>query len=330
MKEYLKIFIGKFLNWHNRSSQKKDIFLFAGRRSGSTWIMEVIASQPGIKYSDQPPNWKMHKRYLSKINSDPFEITSLTERESEVLCQYFTDLVNDEIQVSPPWNIFEETYSFITNRYVLKITDALAILPWFVSRFDANFVYFIRHPIPTSQSIDNLGWDPTVTAFLEDEAYLQKNFDSEQIDFAKRINSEGSTLEKLTLEWALKNFIPLNYIFKEHGKELLVMSYEELVLNHEKSIGLLSRNLDLPEVEKLEESIQKPSSNARGRSRREIREREQDYMVTKWSDKVTQREKRKVDKILSVYNLDRFYKAEKFLPKDALINFSETKKMLNN
>ena len=33
---------------------KKNIFLFATPRGGSTWVMEILASQPGMKYYDEP------------------------------------------------------------------------------------------------------------------------------------------------------------------------------------------------------------------------------------------------------------------------------------
>ncbi len=36
--------------------EKKNIFIFSTPRSGSTWLMEIIASQSGFKFYDEPFN----------------------------------------------------------------------------------------------------------------------------------------------------------------------------------------------------------------------------------------------------------------------------------
>jgi hypothetical protein len=51
----LQLLVKALTNVH-RQGPLPNVFLFATPRSGSTWLMEIIASQPGFKYYDEPLN----------------------------------------------------------------------------------------------------------------------------------------------------------------------------------------------------------------------------------------------------------------------------------
>src|SRR5436190_11845966 len=40
----------------HKQGDRPNVFLFATARGGSTWVMEILASQPGMKYYDEPFN----------------------------------------------------------------------------------------------------------------------------------------------------------------------------------------------------------------------------------------------------------------------------------
>ena len=60
-KSLVKEAIVKIANVH-RKGLKKDILVFAGRRSGSTWLMDLLYSQPKMKFCAEP-------LYLGRWNS---------------------------------------------------------------------------------------------------------------------------------------------------------------------------------------------------------------------------------------------------------------------
>ena len=46
-------FVKRLANVH-RQGEKPNIFLFSTARSGSTWVVEMLATQPGMKLIDEP------------------------------------------------------------------------------------------------------------------------------------------------------------------------------------------------------------------------------------------------------------------------------------
>lgn len=187
LKSLIKEVIVKFANVHKRGD-KKDIFVFVTRRSGSTWVTELLSSQPGMKYSAEPlylPRWNYHKQKLPRRQYSKF--IHLDKSEEKILKSYFSRILNGEIQVSPPWNIFDKDYNFFTNRYVVKICNGLSLINWFEENFDIQIVYLIRHPIPASLSIIKQGWPDTADAFLNNELFRKNYLDREQLEFAQDI-----------------------------------------------------------------------------------------------------------------------------------------------
>ena len=56
--DYLKLLIKKWSTFH-RASGEKNIFLFSTPRSGSTWLAEMVATQPRFKFVNEPFNIRM-------------------------------------------------------------------------------------------------------------------------------------------------------------------------------------------------------------------------------------------------------------------------------
>ncbi|SFM80649.1 hypothetical protein [Thermodesulforhabdus norvegica] len=137
---------------------EKPIFIFANRRGGSTLVMEMIYSQPGVDYIAQPLDlWQLHPHFNRLPHPLRSKFIALKEEEEERLAKYFTDLLAGRIRLRNQWRIFDRNFSFLVNRLVVKVCNAHALIDWFNEHFDIHCLYLIRHPIATALSIINRG-----------------------------------------------------------------------------------------------------------------------------------------------------------------------------
>lgn len=319
IKSLAKEAIVKVANIH-REGIKKDIIVFSGRRSGSTWLMDLLYSQPKMKFCAEPlylKRWNRHKIKLPRREDSKF--IDLTKKEEIILKSYFNAILNGSIEVSPPWNIREEGYSFFTNRYVVKICNGLSLINWFEKNFDVYIVYSVRHPISNALSIINLTWKDTAGAFLNNRFFVENYLDDTQLKYAKNIKKNGSLLQKFVLEWVLENLIPLRTIKKEK-RNWVVLTYEEMVLNPEKIVDLLYSKLNLEDKQIMLESINKPSRTATMKSAKHIDEKNINFILKRWKEKVTDKEEKEVFEILRVFDID-IYKFGSFFPDSLFLNF---------
>ena len=113
----LKSIIKKISNYH-RPSDNKNIFLFTMPRSGSTWLMELLSSQPSIKYCNEPLylNNALVKKYLKIENWEDLH----DETKLEIIYSYFKKLNTGKLGFLNP-NPFGDYYRPLTNRIVFKI-----------------------------------------------------------------------------------------------------------------------------------------------------------------------------------------------------------------
>jgi hypothetical protein len=319
VKSLAKEAIVKVANIH-RKGTKKDIIVFSGRRSGSTWLMDLLYSQPGMKFCSEPlylSRWNRHKLKLPRKEDSKF--IDLTKKEEMILESYFNAILNGSIQVSPPWNIREKGYSFFTNRYVVKICNGLSLINWFEKKFDVYIVYSVRHPISNALSIINLTWRDTAGAFLNNRFFVENYLDDTQLKYTKSIKKNGSLLQKFVLEWTLENLIPLRIIKKEK-KDWIVLTYEEMVLNPEKIVDLLYNRLNLEDKEIMMNAINRPSRTATMESAKHIDEKNIDFILKRWEEKVSDKEEEEAFEILKVFEID-IYKYGSFLPDSSFLNF---------
>lgn len=317
---FIKNLIGKYLNIHKKGNNK-DIFIFSTRRSGSTRLLELIHSQQGIKYSDQPfdlGHYNPYKNRLPQFQDTKF--IHLNSYEGHVVKSYINKILNDEIQVDPSWNLFRGDYNLFTNRYVVKILNANALIGWFSNNFDVQIIYLIRHPIPTALSIIKRNWNSAVDAYLNNEYYKKNYLNDDQIVFAKKIKKNGTELQIYVLEWCLENLVPLR-LLKQYDKQWIILSYEELIINYELVINLLCEKLCLEDKEKMLRMEYKPSHTTVGESIDQIQERKKWLMLKRWKNKLSDDEEEENMKILEMFAIDA-YNVREFIPNKSLINYT--------
>ena len=139
--------LAPFGNVHRQGSLP-DIFIFSAPRTGSTFLMEVLGAQPGMKTINEPFSMNYpHARRELGVDNWPDAVMLPNRRE--VYARYVDRLQRAQIKdfKTPFWTPNGRYY---TTRNTLKILHAGEdMIPWFEERFHCLILLLIRHPIPT-------------------------------------------------------------------------------------------------------------------------------------------------------------------------------------
>lgn len=284
----------------HRPDGRPNVLLFSTPRSGSTWLMELIWTQPGFKYCNQP---------LSLINPQVRRHLGINgwgelydERMVPTLERYFDDLCSGRLRFANP-NPLRGHYRPITHRIVFKEIHGLADrVDWFRDRFDARVAYLLRHPIAVAISSERF---PLLGTFLTTD--FRNHFTSEQLAYANRVAADGTHLERGVLSWCLQNAVPL----RQRSDDWAVVTYEQLVVDPEPVIDELAEKLALPEPERIASALTVPSVNVRIKSTEETRrllyegtpDRRPD-LIGKWQERVDGPETSRAMRALEVFGID--------------------------
>lgn len=317
-KETLKRLVTSLGN-HHETGNKPDILILSSPRSGSTWLMNMLYKMPGVKYINEPLSMEILNFNKMLPISTRRDYLSLTKDEKIIIRDYFSN--DKKIKHFGPYNIFNRDYKYFTNRRIIKVIRANALLPWFLETFDFQIIYLMRHPIPQSISSINRGHYCAINEYLADDYYKNKYLTEDVIDFVAHISKVGSQLEKYMTEWCLDNLVPIKYLDKNSHKNCLIITYEELVLEPIKMIEMISEKYDLDYSDNLIDQIRKPSKvtdSSTAQTISKIREGDSTYLVEKWKKDIHGLLEKKLMKILSIfeihiYQLDHFFAEDKYL-----------------
>lgn len=314
LKHKIKNFLVKLFSVH-RPAEKPDIFIFSTPRSGSTWLMELIMSQPGFRYCDEPFNirtYPIFKQLGTREWSDIYKIDAL-----ENIKNYIQSFINGSrpcharIKHSLP---FGKNYRPKTLRIVFKILHACEDnINWFEQSFNGKIIFMMRHPIPVSLSRKTL---PRQSTFLDSD--YSRHFSKAQMDFGKSIYKDGTQLEKAIVSWCFQNMVPL----RDKTKDWILITYEQLVLDPSPIIALMALELNLPFPQKMLDRIGVPSETTWQSEERTkkvlssiLDKSQKKYLIEKWKSKISEKDEKSLMSILDVFNIN-VYSAGNTLPSD--------------
>jgi hypothetical protein len=302
-----KVFKQLFTSFNKHREAKLPIFLFSSARSGSTWLMEMIYSEIGLKYINEP----LEKKNIDFYNMLPIKhrwnYLSLNSEEQKVFIDYFTD--SHKTKVFGPRNIFSSDFNFFTNRRIFKIIRANSLIEWFDDNLEGQIIYLIRHPIAQSLSCIAQNHHCEIYEYLQDKGFQNTYLNQNQVDLIRKIWEKGTEIEKFVTEWCLDNIVPLRRISKHPN--WIVLSYEKLVLEPIKNINLIQKRLNLTNCKKMYTKIKKPSKTTNSRNLstvKDIKEGVGEKIVSKWRRKVTLKEEKNLFAILGEFNIDVYQK----------------------
>jgi len=295
--------------------KKKNIFLFSTPRGGSTWVMELFASQKGMKYFDEPMN--IRRRNVQRTGLfEGWKSLMPGEDDIERITIYLNDLAANRRYrfMNPP--PFRRFHRVITNRCVFKIHECEHRINDIKKYCKGSIVYLLRHPIPNSLSRHQF---PRLDFFCGSQ-YIKDNLLSEkQYGEVKKIVTNGSHLEKGIVSWCFQNFMPLKDM---DTNDWIFLTYEELLLNTEAVCKCLMDALDLSDYDALMRAVNRPAVNISMSDSQTLKimknpnERLRKMnLVRKWKNIVNDEEERNAMDILKLFGLDT-YRASSFLAHD--------------
>ena len=249
-----------------------DIGLFATRRGGSTWLMEVIAASEGCRPLDQPFSVGTanltpgHYRTMPKYLDG--QIVCPSADQLERLTPYVDSLLAGDIPVNAPFRIWSRGYRRTTSRQVLKIVGAKSIICWLDDEFDIDVVYLTRHPITQALSCLRNDWTLTVRAYLDNPRFIDSYLTGGLEGKCHDILTTGTELDRFVLNWGLENLIAMRSM--PDRQDWTHVSYEATVMRPVETVSMLADRLSLGDPSRLLDSAQRPSRSS-GLSTRERR-----------------------------------------------------------
>ena len=297
----------------HRPGPKRNICLFSTRRGGSTWLMEVVAANRGVRYVDQP--FSLHHPAPGHIRRLPIpaqsQFTSLEGEEEERVRVFVEDLFAGRLHVNAPWEVWHPTFHWTTDRLVLKIIDAKPLIDWFDQTFDVHVVYSTRHPIPSVLSVIRNGWALTAQAYLRDANFVERWLDDGQVAFAWDLLRTGTLLQQHVLNWSLENLAPLRLL--PERPHWLYVSYEQATVDPEGTVAFLAEHLDLPDRNRMLKQVRAASRSTRKLDSTYDPAGEARSRLRAWRRHVSEEEERAAMHLLDVFEID-LYRAGEDLP----------------
>ena len=302
-----------------RQGDRPAIGLFCSRRGGSTWLMEIIGANRGVLPLNQPveaftPNLTPYQ-YARLPAFDRGVIVHPDAEEEAELKAYTDEIMAGRMRVNAPHRFWRRDFSFRTDRLLLKIIDAKPMMDWFDTHYDLDIVYLVRHPVPQSLSCIRNGWGTSTKAYLRNEWFVEEVIaDPAAVDLARRLADDGTDLERMVLNWTVENLYPLKVLADR--PHWLALSYEETVLDQEKTFAQVSERLSLTDTDRMRRAAVRASASS-GLSQREtlaaIAARDEDQMVGRWREQISESDRTYVAKILDTFGVT-LYSADSATP----------------
>lgn len=306
MKSYSD-FLRSRLSLHFHRDKFPDVFLYASPRGGSTWITELVRSQPGFRMVSEPLNLRKPLA-VDYLGSSSF--ANLYGDEGWKRIQpYYRDLLANRISAYRPWP-GRKFYRPLTWRTVIKENqgagDQLARIE---SEFGCRIVHVLRHPIAVALSREVF---PLLVDFHR--CPLREHFQSEELSLADKMIKQGNHLEKGVVAWCLHHRPALD----AQRSSWFVCTYEAMVMHPDPIVNALTTHIKASRPDKMRATLTRPSNVAR-KSDAETQfllhdDGEREKLVTKWMSKVSEDGRKRAADILNTFSI-RLYKADEPKPK---------------
>jgi hypothetical protein len=302
----IKAALKTYSNFH-KQGDLPNYFVFSLPRSGSTWLMELLATQPGFKFFNEPLylDNKLVQNYL-KIND---WAALYEESANEKFYKYFDGIIKGKIGFLNP-NPFTSFYRLKSSRIVFKIIHAGDDrINWFRDTFNGKIIYLVRHPIAVSLSRKKVS---NLDASLNSS--FSKNFNADQLAYAKMIVRSGTFLHQRMLSWCMR----VSVVLRQRTADWAFVTYEQTVMNPSNVVEHLVKKVGLVDRDKFKNNLFVPSrvkhqSSADTQKFLESSSSNREYLISKWKDKVTDSEEGDLMEMLKVFDID-IYRSGQVMP----------------
>ena len=241
---------------------KKNILLFSSRRSGSTWMLELLSCEPKTKYISQPYdtllNQNPYKKFLPR-NHRGFFIDE-DEGSADRICRYYEDLCSGKKLIHTQWRIWKKSFHCTFDRLIFKLFYVKNYMGLFSERYSDEVVYLVRHPVAVALSNIKKRWPNPLPAFMEHPDFADSHLDHRQKELIASVQDKGSDLVQYVAGWFVENLIPMSQL---ENHNWCIIRYEDLVAAPAATIDQLCSRLDLSNKEAMLRHHRVPSASSR-------------------------------------------------------------------
>lgn len=269
--------------------EREPVVVVSAPRSGSTLLMEAIASIDGYTFRDQPLDfWRYHPRDLSRsltanrfVDPDP----GLLEAGAGIVKW----AGQGGLRGRGPWRVWERQYALFPSRVVVKLLNGQEIIRRIRADVDGCYVVLVRHPGASAESARRQGWRPHWEPYLQCDRYVERYLGSELASEVRARCEEGEEIVEYCAEWALR-YRPVLDTAEEEG--WLVLAFEELVREPGEAAREVAHYVGEGDgvVADMEAALRSPSRTTDDDSR--VKER-RDAVLTSWTEEFGEAEVRR-------------------------------------
>ena len=224
---------------------------------------------------------------------------------------------------------FRRHHRLFTNRIVFKIHEIEHLMDEITRRCSTQVVYLLRHPIATSISRHVL---PRLELFLACQYHTALLNDPVCHAEIVSMAANGNFFQRAIISWCYENLVAL----RSPGVDWLFVTYEELVLNPERSCDLLMSRLQLSDRTAMLQAFERPAANIELSHEQTLEAlhnadaRQRRYrLVTKWQDEVSPQQCAQAEQVLALFRVDA-YDVRSPLAARRFLHFDDTEAILEH
>lgn len=312
---------------HRQSAHKKNIILISSGRTGSTLLMESISAEPGLRFVNEPFSRKhlIKSDYakLVKAKADELDkkIISLNEDDREEVLNYLTDY--KQIRRSGPYNPFKPNFHLKSDRLIYKILKMNMVMDLFFEQEDQyHFLWLVRHPGPTilsSLPMRTRFKAINLKSYLEEDRFRDNYLSEVQIEMLEKAHREGKEHEIWAAEWAMDHLIPFRYFENNPLSRVLLVSYEQLILQPELVLSKIADSFGLERLDLILNELQVPSASTRTASLKGFENFDPQKKIRQWRSKSSPEFEKDIFDIIETFEIGLYTPERDLLKPEYLI-----------
>ena len=283
--------------------KQKLILQYASRRGGSTLLAQVLATEKGVGFVDQPFDlWKPESKRGVIIKE---------HLPDKAMSQFFELSTDERQQIKYYLNkIYKHQLTSLSSekkakQYVLKIVNAHGLIDELPTMVPSQTVALVRHPCSQALSVVRNKWGTCEEPFLRSEKWSSTYLSAEQIKVGLSVSQNGTYLEKAILNWCLEWHYPL-----KHAKSnFLLLHYEKMILDPVGFVDQLFDYVGYVQKNKAVEVISKPSQSSAFSSQEtleKIKSGAKETLLSSWRNKMTADEMSAAQRLLDVFEVTAY------------------------
>ena len=311
---------------HNQSKEKNIIMISSGR-TGSTFLMESMGAEPGLRFVNEP----FTRKHISKTDLKIFpkfkniqtggKYYNLNSEERQGVNRYLENF--KYVRRAGPYNPFKSNFHFKSDRLIVKMLTMNLVLDHFLDQADKyQFLWLVRHPMPTiisslpmklrRETID-------LKSHVEEESFREEYLTDEQAEFLIKTHENGAEHEVWAAEWAMDHIVPLSMYKGQNRDDMFLISYEELVVDPPMVLGKMAEELHLKRPDLILKELRVPSASTRSDKMAEQKNFDPNKKIKAWRKKTTPEMENDIFDIIEFFGIDLYSRGRDVLNEGYLL-----------